>query len=246
VATLPLPIAAFLAGLISFLSPCVLPLVPGYVSLISGAGMEELKRPNGKLTRSVMLNSILFVLGFSAVFLALGAVASTVGQLVREHIALLSKIAGAVIVLLGLHQTGLLPIRLLYGDKRFHGTLKGAAGARAFLAGSAFGFGWTPCVGPILAVILTFAASESTVAKGISLLAVYAAGLAIPFLLTALSIEGFLAFYARFRRHLHKLEVASGVVMIAVGILIFTGHFTVLNSWMSRIPLFRWMADKFL
>jgi cytochrome c-type biogenesis protein len=244
-ATLPLPIAAFLAGLISFLSPCVLPLVPGYVSLISGAGVEELKRPDGKLIRSVMLNSILFILGFSAVFLALGAVASTVGQLVREHIALLSKIAGSVIVVLGLHQTGLLPIRLLYADKRFHGTLRGATGARAFLAGSAFGFGWTPCVGPILAVILTLAASESTVTRGMLLLAVYAAGLAIPFLLTALSIEGFLAFYARFRRHLHKLEVVSGVVMIAVGILIFTGHFTVLNNWMSRIPLFRWMADKF-
>jgi cytochrome c-type biogenesis protein len=220
--------------------------MPGYVSVISGVGMEELKRPDGKLVRSVMLSSILFILGFSAVFLALGAVATTVGQLIREHISMLSKIAGAVIVVLGLRQTGLLPIRLLYADKRFHGPVKGARGARAFLAGSAFGFGWTPCVGPILAVILTLAASESTVARGMSLLAVYAAGLAIPFLLTALSIEGFLAFYARFRRHLHKLEVVSGVATIVVGILIFTGHFTVLNNWMSRIPLFQWMADRFL
>lgn len=241
-----LPIAAFTAGLISFLSPCVLPLVPGYISLISGAGVEELKQHDGKLMRSVLLNSALFILGFSAVFLSLGAVASTVGQLVRQHIALLSKIAGAVIVALGLHQTGLLPIRLLYADKRFHRMPAGAAGTRAFLVGSAFGFGWTPCVGPILAVILTLAAGESTVARGVSLLAVYALGLALPFLLTALSIEGFLAFYARFRRHLHTLEVISGLVMIAVGCLIFTGHFVVLNNWMNRISLFRWIAERYL
>jgi len=241
-----LPIAAFTAGLISFLSPCVLPLVPGYISLISGAGVEELRRRDNKLMRSVMLNSVLFILGFSAVFLALGAVATTVGELVHEHIALLSRIAGAVIVVLGLHQTGLLPVRVLYMDKRFHGMPAGAAGTRAFLVGSAFGFGWTPCVGPILAVILTLAAAESTVAKGISLLAVYALGLAIPFLLTAFSIEGFLAFYARFRRHLRTLEVVSGVVMTAVGALIFTGHFVVLNNWMNRISFFRWMAKRFL
>src|SRR6266404_6176408 len=185
-----LSIAAFTAGLISFLSPCVLSLVPGYISLISGAGVEELRQSDGRLTRAVVLNSFLFILGFSAVFLALGAVATSVGQLVRQHIALLSRIAGAVIVVLGLHQAGLLPIRLLYADKRFHGMPAGATGTRAFLVGSAFGFGWTPCVGPILAVILTFAAAESTVAKGVWLLAVYAMGLAVPFLLTAFSIEG--------------------------------------------------------
>jgi len=241
-----LPIAAFTAGLISFLSPCVLPLVPGYVSLISGAGVEELRQPDGKVTRSVMLNSILFILGFSTVFLALGAIATTVGQLVREHIGLLSKIAGAVIVTLGLHQTGFIPLRFLYSDKRFHGMPAGAAGTRAFLLGSAFGFGWTPCVGPILAVILTFAAAETTVSKGVGLLALYALGLAVPFLLTAFSIEGFVAFYARFRRHLHALEVISGVVMIAVGVLIFTGHFIVLNNLMNRLPFFRWMEEKFL
>jgi cytochrome c-type biogenesis protein len=241
-----LPIAAFTAGLLSFLSPCVLPLVPGYISLISGAGVEQLKQHEGKLMRSVLLNSVLFIMGFSLVFLALGAVASTLGQLVRQHIEVLSRIAGAVIVILGLHQTGLLPIRWLYADKRFHGVPTGAVGTRAFLVGSAFGFGWTPCTGPILAVILTLAAAESTVAKGISLLTVYALGLAIPFLLTALSIEGFLAFYARFRRYLHTLEVVSGIVMIAVGSLIFAGHFGILNSWLNRISLFRRMTEKFL
>jgi len=241
-----LPIAAFTAGLISFMSPCVLPLVPGYISLISGSGMEELKQRDGKRMRAVALNSILFIMGFSAVFLALGAVATTVGQLVREYIGLLSKIAGVVIVLLGLHQTGVLPIRLLYSEKRFHGMPPGVAGIRSFLVGSAFGFGWTPCVGPILAVILAFAAAESTVAKGVGLLAVYAMGLALPFLFTAFFIDRFLAFYSRFRRHLHKLEVGSGVVMIAVGALVFTGHLAMLNNWLNKIPFFRWMAEKFL
>jgi cytochrome c-type biogenesis protein len=136
-----LPIAAFMAGLISFLSPCVLPLVPGYISLVSGVGIEQLKQRDGKMMRSVMLNSLLFILGFTVIFLALGAVATTLGQLIRQHIALLSRLAGAVIVIFGVHQTGLLPIRWLYADKRFHGMLPGTAGARAFLVGSAFGFG---------------------------------------------------------------------------------------------------------
>ncbi|HET7208083.1 MAG TPA: cytochrome c biogenesis protein CcdA [Terriglobales bacterium] len=241
-----LTIAAFTAGLVSFLSPCVLPLVPGYISLISGAGIDDLKQGEGKLMRSIMLNSVLFVLGFSVVFLVLGAVASTLGQLVRQHIGLLSRIAGAVIIVLGFHQTGLLPIRMLYADNRFHKTPAAAGGARAFLMGSAFAFGWTPCVGPILAVILTFAAAQSTLSKGVSLLAVYALGLALPFFLTALSIDGFLAFYKRFQRHLHTLEVTAGVVMIGIGGLIFTGRFVMLNDWMNRISFFRSMAERFL
>src|SRR5215470_17690170 len=240
-----LPVAVFLAGLISFLSPCVLPLVPGYISLISGTGVEELKRGDGKLLRTVVVHSALFILGFSAVFLALGAVATVIGQFVRQHIGALSKAAGTLIVILGLHQTGLLPIRWLYGEKRFHNMPAGVAGTRAFLVGAAFGFGWTPCVGPILAAILTFAATESTLGKGTSLLGVYAMGLAIPFLLTALSIEGFLAFYARFRPHLRALEIGSGVVMIAMGILILTGRLIMLNSWLNKVSFFRWIAERF-
>src|SRR5215472_9780677 len=173
--------AAFLAGLISCLSPCVLPLVLGYISLISGTGVEELKRGDARLMRAVVLHSLLFILGFSVVFLALGAVATVIGQFVRQHIGALSKAAGTMIVILGLHQTGVLPIRWLYGEKHFHGMAAGVAGTRAFLVGAAFGFGWTPCVGQILAVILTFAAAES-LGKGVSLLGVYAFGLAIPFL----------------------------------------------------------------
>lgn len=239
-------IAAFVAGLVSFLSPCVLPLVPGYISLICGTGVEELKHRDSSLLQTLVLNSILFILGFTAVFLALGAAATTLGQLARQHIGLLSKIAGAVIVVLGLHQTGAVPIRLLYADKRFHGMPAGAAGTRAFLVGSAFGFGWTPCVGPILAVILTFAAKESSVARGVWLLAIYALGLALPFFITALSIERFLIFYARFRRHLQKVEIGSGVVMVAVGILIFTGHLIILNGWLNKMPFLHRMAEKFL
>jgi len=150
-----------------------------------------------------------------------------------------------VIVVLGLHQTKALPIRLFYADKRFHGMPPGAESVRAFLIGSAFSLGWTPCVGPILAVVLTFAAAESRV-RGIWLLAAYAMGLALPFLLIAFSVEGFLSFYTRFQSHLRKLEIGSGLTMIAIGLLVFTGHLVLLNEWLNSIPLFRWMAEKFL
>jgi cytochrome c-type biogenesis protein len=244
--SLPLPIAAFFAGLISFLSPCVLPLVPGYVSLISGAGVEELRDGDGKLMRWVMLNSIMFIIGFSIVFMTLGAVATSLGELTRHHLALLSKIAGIIIILFGLHLTGLLPIKLLYADKRLHNVEHNGTLISAFLVGFAFAFGWTPCIGPILTVILAFAASEDTVAKGIALLAIYSLGLAVPFLLTSLGIDRFLAFYSRFRRHLHTVEVASGVLLIAIGGLVFTRRFSMINGWLNHIAFFRNMAAKFL
>lgn len=243
---LPLPLAAFFAGLISFLSPCVLPLVPGYVSLISGAGVDELRQHDSRLMRSVMVNSLMFILGFSLVFMALGAVASSIGQATRQHLALLSKVAGVIIILFGLHLTGLVPIRALYADKRLHGLQSKSTAAGAFLVGFAFAFGWTPCIGPILTVILTFAASEDTIAKGMALLAVYSLGLAVPFLLTSLGIDRFLAFYGRFRRHLHTVEVASGVLLIAIGALVFTRHFTIINSWLNHFSFFRTLAQKFL
>jgi cytochrome c-type biogenesis protein len=185
-------------------------------------------------------------LGFSVVFLALGVAASGLGQVVRQHIAALTELAGSVILFLGLHQIGLLPIRALYADKRFHALPSGADGTKAFLIGAAFGFGWTPCVGPILAVILAFAAGESTMAKGTSLLAMYSLGLAVPFLLAALSIERFLVIYRHFRRHLHTLEIISGAVMIALGPLIVAHHFVVLVSWMNRVTFFRKVAERFL
>src|SRR5919197_3711587 len=171
--TLPLPIAAFVAGLISFLSPCVLPLVPGYVSLISGAGLEELKEQNIQFRRTEVLNSLMGILGFSIVFIILGGLAAVLGNLIGSNRKLLMRVAGVVIIIFGLHLTGLLPIKFLYADKRMHDMRTKATALGSFLVGFAFAFGWSPCIGPILATILVFAASQDTVLKGVVLLAVY-------------------------------------------------------------------------
>ena len=235
----PLPIAAFIAGVISFLSPCVLPLVPGYVSLISGATVDELsQQENGRLMRSVMLHSIMFILGFSIVFVMLGAGATVVGQVVGRYRVLLTYIAGIVIIIFGLHLTGIFKINALYSDKRLHAVKGGSSPLGAFVVGFAFAFGWTPCIGPILATILTFAAAEETVGKGMGLLAIYSLGLAVPFLLTSLGVDRFLKFYSRFRRHLHAVEVASGVLLIVIGALVLTRHFTVLSGYLSFLNRF--------
>lgn len=236
--TIPLPIAAFLAGVLSFLSPCVLPLVPGYVSLISGTTVDGIQGQNQRLLRQVMFSSAMFILGFSIVFIALGAVATTLGQVTRQYYPLLTRIAGVVIIVFGLHLTGIWKIKALYADKRMHSVKGGSTPWGAFLVGFAFAFGWTPCIGPILATILAFAAAEETVLKGTLLLAVYSLGLAVPFLLTSIGIDRFLRFYARFRRHLHAIEVASGVLLIVVGLLIVTRHFTVLSGYLSFLNRF--------
>jgi cytochrome c-type biogenesis protein len=236
--TLPLPLAAFVAGIISFLSPCVLPLVPGYVSLISGAGVEELKSTEGHLFRKVMLNSAAFIIGFSIVFITLGAISTEVGQFLAQYKSLLARIAGVVIILFGLHLTGIFQIKALLADTRLH-TLKGGSSPwGAFVIGFAFAFGWTPCVGPILAVVLGFAATQDTVWKGIVLLAIYSAGLAVPFLLTSLGIERFLKFYNRFKFHMHAVEVASGGLLIALGILLVMGKFNLIAGYFSFLNRF--------
>jgi cytochrome c-type biogenesis protein len=236
--TLPLPIAAFLAGLVSFLSPCVLPLVPGYVSLISGVGVEELQSQESQLLRKVMLNSMGFILGFSLVFITLGAISTEVGQLMARYKSLLAQVAGVVIILFGLHLTGILRINALYADKRLHNLKGGSTMGGAFVIGFAFAFGWTPCVGPILAVILGFAAAQDSVLKGIVLLAVYSLGLAVPFLLTSLGIQRFLKFYSRFRTHMHAVEVASGALLIVLGALLVFGRFTIISNYLSFLNRF--------
>ena len=233
----PLPLAAFIAGLLSFLSPCVLPLVPGYVSLISGTGAGSLAHERRPL-RAVMLSSITFILGFSIVFILLGAGATAVGQLIGRFRRDLTLVAGIVIIVFGLHLTGLLKIKYLYADKRLHDVRGGSSPLGAFFVGFAFAFGWTPCIGPILAGILTLAAAEETVTKGMFLLAVYSAGLAVPFLLTSLGVDRFLSFYGRFRRHLHAVEVVSGVLLIVLGALVLTGRFTVLSGYLSFLNRF--------
>lgn len=235
---LPLPIAAFVAGLISFLSPCVLPLVPGYVSLISGVGVDELKSQEGQLLRRVMLNSLMFIIGFSIVFITLGALSTSIGQLTARYKSTLAQVAGVVIILFGLHLTGIFKIKALYADKRLHNLKGGSTPWGAFVIGFAFAFGWTPCVGPILAVILGLAAEQDSVVKGILLLAVYSLGLAVPFLLTSLGIERFLNFYSRFRAHMQAVEVASGVLLIALGGLLVFGRFTIISNYLSFLNRF--------
>jgi cytochrome c-type biogenesis protein len=236
--SLPLPIAVFLAGLLSFLSPCVLPLVPGYVSLISGTSVDELQSADRKLSRTVLLNSVMFIVGFSVVFISLGAVATGIGQFMNIYRRQLMQVAGVVIIIFGLHLIGVFKIKALLADKRLHDVKGSGTAIGAFLIGFAFAFGWTPCIGPILAGVLAIASSQNTVIKGVLLLAVYSSGLAVPFLLTSIGVGSFLGFYARFRRHLHTVEVVSGVFLVAVGALILTRHFTILSSYLSFLNRF--------
>jgi len=293
---------AFVAGIISFLSPCVLPLVPGYVSMLSGIGVEQLKA--GQPARnSLLASSIAFVLGFSVVFIGFGASASAVGQFLVQHKSLMGPLAGAVVILFGLHLVGWLiklPVnagiaigvvlafggailwrrmgtetigpggilgsvqlfsvaliflagpsmtRWLNRDIRFQnlggqtaeqaksgGALSGVTSG--FLLGFAFAFGWTPCIGPILAAVLVLAANAETISRGIFLLAVYSAGLAVPFLLTAIGINRFLRFYQGFRRYLHAVEVLSGVLLLFVGGLIFLNRLTWLSGKLGFLNKF--------
>ena len=238
--SLPFPIAAFFAGIVSFLSPCVLPLVPGYISLISGASVEELQSKDRKVLNTVLLHSLMFILGFTVVFVMLGAAATGVGQLIKEYKKWLTWAAGIAIIIFGLHLTGIVKIKALYADKRLHSVKGGKSPIGAFVVGFAFAFGWTPCLGPILSTILGFAANAETVAKGVLLLWIYSLGLAIPFLLTSLGIDRFLSFYGRFRKHLHTLEVFSGVLLMVLGVLILTRRFTVLSSYLGFLNRFTW------
>ena len=280
-------LSAFVAGLVSFLSPCVLPLVPGYISMLSGVGVEQLRKGEG--AKGILFSSALaFVTGFSVVFISLGASASSIGQFLRHNKSSLAPVAGAMIVLFGLHLIGWLakipipvgaaiggvlvaaglvllrapgpfagkvqPIQLfalsgifllgpllsqwLSRDVHFR-SLGGQPGAvGGFLMGFAFAFGWTPCIGPIFAAVLLVAASRDTVWQGIFLLAAYSAGLAVPFLLTALGVSRFLGFYQRFRKHLHTVEVLSGVLLLFVGVLVFTNRFTWLSGKLGFLNRF--------
>jgi len=208
------------------------------VSLISGTGVEELKSQEARVLRKLMLNSAAFILGFSVVFITLGAISTEVGQLLARYKSLLAQVAGVVIILFGLHLTGLLRINALYADKRLHNVKGGSSALGAFAIGFAFAFGWTPCVGPILAVILGFAAAQDSLVKGVMLLAIYSLGLAVPFLLTSLGIERFLKFYSRFRAHMHAVEVASGGLLIALGVLLVLGRFTMISNYLSFLNRF--------
>lgn len=225
--------AALIAGIISFLSPCVLPLVPPYLIYLTGASIENIAGGEGVASsrRAVMLPALMFVLGFSTVFVALGASASVIGGLVRAWSAQLSIVAGIVIIIMGLHFLGLTRIAFLMREGRVSIPKPVGLGG-SYVMGLAFAFGWTPCIGPILAAILSIAAAQSTVTKGAGLLAVYSAGLGIPFLLAALMIEQFSSVLGRLKRHLANVERAMGVLMVLTGIAFLTGSVSDASNWM--------------
>jgi len=225
--------AALIAGLVSFLSPCVLPLVPPYLIYLTGATIEHVaaEETDRASKRAVMIAALMFVLGFSTVFVALGASASLIGSLIRAWSAELSILAGIIIILMGLHFLGLTRIGLLMREGRL-AMAKPVGLWGAYAMGLAFAFGWTPCIGPILAAILSVAAAEATVTKGALLLAVYSAGLGIPFLLAALMVEQFSSVFARMKRHLVNVERAMGVLMVITGIGFLTGAVSNVSIWL--------------
>ena len=224
--------AAAAAGLLSFLSPCVLPLVPPYLTFIAGTTVEELSGAGERRARrDVALAGLLFVLGFSTVFVALGATASVFGQVIRQYIDLLSYAAGLAIVAMGLHFLGVWRVGLLYREARVQ-VEKPVGVWGAYVMGLAFAFGWTPCIGPILAAILAVAGSEDTALKGAGLLAVYSAGLGLPFLGAALAIEPFFRFIKRFSRHFGKVEKVVGVLLVLTGVAFLTGGMQTMSFWL--------------
>jgi cytochrome c-type biogenesis protein len=228
-------IAALLAGMLSFLSPCVLPLVPPYLVYLTGTSLERLAgaETEPQVRRETIAAALLFVLGFSTVFVALGASASAIGGLLRIYAGPLSILAGVGIIIMGLHFLGLTPIAWLMREKRLD-MAKPVGLWGAYLMGFAFALGWTPCIGPILAAILAVAASETTLAKGAGLLAVYSLGLGVPFLIAALAVEPFAAFLARFRAHLGLVEKAMGGLLVLTGIAFLTGTVSEMSYWLLQ------------
>jgi cytochrome c-type biogenesis protein len=229
-------LAALIAGLVSFLSPCVLPLVPPYLIFLAGTSLERFadQEPEPRVRRETVLAAALFVAGFATVFVALGASASVIGSLIRAYSEPLSIVAGVIIVVMGLHFLGLTPIAWLHHQKRLD-VAKPVGLWGAYVIGLAFAFGWTPCIGPILAAILAVAASEQTVARGAALLAVYSLGLGIPFLVAAFAIEPFAAFLARFKRYLRRVEQAMGALLVLTGIAFLTGGISQLSIWLLEV-----------
>ena len=226
-------LAAFGAGLLSFISPCVLPLIPGYLSYISGLSLDEMRGTGAievpaSVRSRVIWSSVAFIIGFSLVFVALGASASFIGQFLMSRLTIMGRIAGVIIVLFGLHTMGLLRIDWLYQEKRVQTNRRPAGFVGALLVGVAFAFGWTPCIGPILAGILAIAAAQDTVGQGVRLLLAYSLGLAVPFFATALAINRFFAAFARIRKYYHAVELTSGALLVIIGILIATNRFTVI------------------
>jgi len=234
-------LTAFLAGVVSFLSPCVLPLVPGYVSYVAGHSVDELRREQAIGRRLAVLGlSLAFVFGFSSVFVALGASASAIGNLFLSYRYEASYVAGAIIIIFGLHMMGLLRFNWMNRDLRFMPQIPGGRPFGAFLLGSAFAFGWTPCIGPILGAVLTLSATTMGVSDGAMLLSIYSMGLAVPFLLVAAFTGRFMESVARFRRIGPPLQLAAGGMLVLVGVLMITGYLFSFGTWMLKtFPFFQ-------
>jgi cytochrome c-type biogenesis protein len=238
VTTLSIPAAA-IAGVVSFLSPCVLPLVPGYLAFISGASVATFGTTTVPVSR-IVTRAVAFVLGFTTIFVMLGASATQVGQFLAARGTLFAKVAGLVVILFGLHVLGALKIPALYREKRIQTSVQPRSHAGAFAIGAAFAFGWTPCIGPILGAVLTIAAVQDSMWQGMGLLTVYSLGLGVPFVLAALGASYLARFLARFRRFYHAVEIASGLLLIGVGALVFSGRLTWLSGqldWLRRFAL---------
>ena len=221
---------ALMGGVTSFLSPCVLPLVPSYLSFVTGMSLEDLQQ--GVDRKATFIHSLLFVAGFSIIFITLGASASFLGAFLRYYEVWIARIGGVVIIVLGLHLTGVLRIAPLLRERRVQVNDKPAGYLGTIGVGAAFGAGWTPCIGPVLGGILTLAGTQDTVWAGVGLLSVYSMGLAIPFLISALAMERFLTAFSRFRRFLPLVEKVAGVMLVIVGLLLMTGTFTILSNYL--------------
>jgi cytochrome c-type biogenesis protein len=223
---------AFTAGLLSFLSPCVLPLVPSYLTFVTGMSLEDLQ--GGVNRKATFVHATLFVLGFSTIFVLLGATASFLGQFFRYYEVWIARIGGVVIIVLGLHLAGVFRLTPLLREKRMHLADKPVGYIGTFGVGVAFGAGWTPCLGPVLGAILTYGFSQETLWAGVGLLSVYSLGLAVPFLAAALALDWFLQAFQRFRGWMPVVEKVSGLLLVFLGILLLTGRFTVLSAWLTR------------
>ena len=221
---------SFTAGVLSFLSPCVLPLIPSYVSFITGLSLEDIQRSR----RTTLIHSLLFVAGFTLVFLALGATATLLGQLLIRHRDWVGRIGGVLVIVLGLYLLGVFNIGAFARERRVYIANKPLGYAGTMLVGMAFAAGWTPCIGPILGGVLTYTASSADLNRGLVLLLAYSLGLAVPFLLAALMIDRFMELFQRYRGALVWMSRASGVLLIAVGLLMITGSMTVLTAWLQR------------
>lgn len=223
-------LGAFVAGLLSFLSPCVLPLIPSYITYITGLSFAELQseNPDGEVRQRTVLHSLSFIFGFTTVFVLLGASATVLGSFMQENMTIVRKAGGLLVILFGLHVAGFLPIRLLLGEKRVNIRSRPAGYIGSYLVGLAFAAGWTPCIGPILASILMIAAIEEKVWHGIMLLLLYSIGLGIPFFLSALALQRFINIFNRFKHYIRIFEIMTGLFLVIVGVLIF-------SNWLSRI-----------